>query len=172
MSRRDRQQDKRDTKRAESVSRLVSYQGPWSISLRYVDRDSAHGYPWPEDSSDIETSLLGRLAPLTQYDIENVPDFDGFEHRSQHVDGLEDHAQARIITLELQKRQLVDTDLYRFALGPSARLWGFLEEHVFYPMWWDPEHRVCSYDEDLAETNPADVALARRAADIVTRGMR
>ena len=82
MSRRDRQQDKRDTKRAQSVSRLVSYQGPWSISLR-------------------------------------------------HVDGLEDHAQARIMTLELQKRQLVDTDLYRFALGPSARLWGFLEEHVF-----------------------------------------
>ena len=38
-------------------------------------------------------------------------------------------------------------------------------------MWWDPEHRVGSYDEDLTETIPADLAVARRAADIVSRRM-
>ncbi len=167
MNRRNHQKDKREQRRSEAAARLVSYEGQWSISLRHVDRE-ADGYAWPEDGSAEEAALLGRLAPLTCHDIEHVPDFDGYKHRSQHVDGIEDSAQQRLIALELQSNQLIDTDLYRFAFGYRERLWGFFQRNVFHPLWWDPEHRVCSYDEDLAEPIAADPAAAQRAADIVT----
>ena len=72
-----------------------------------------------------------------------------------------------IITLVINKYGSL-TAAQLFAFGYSERLWGFLLQRVFYPLWWDPEHRVCGYDEDLAETITADPAAARRAADIVT----
>ena len=32
---------------------------------------------------------------------------------------------------------------FRFRLGNLPRLWGVLEEPVFYPVWWDRDHQVC-----------------------------
>ncbi len=115
MSRREQQRDRRAKKRAKSASALVSYEGPWSISLRHADRQARH-YPWPQFDSELDARLLGRLAPLTRFDIEAVPAIEeGYAHRSQHIDGIEQHAQERLIELELQADQRIDTEL------PAAR---------------------------------------------------
>ena len=37
-------------------------------------------------------------------------------------------------------------DLFRFRLGNKPRLWGVIHEGVFYPVWWDPEHKVYPTD--------------------------
>lgn len=36
--------------------------------------------------------------------------------------------------------------MFRFRLGNMERLWGVISDEdprVFYPIWWDPLHKVC-----------------------------
>jgi len=42
----------------------------------------------------------------------------------------------------LSQRQLDGFDVFRFRLGNTERLWGFINEAVFYPAWRDPDHSV------------------------------
>jgi len=43
----------------------------------------------------------------------------------------------------LQHLSLDDFDeLFRFRLGNKRRLWGILDGDVFYPLWWDADHKV------------------------------
>jgi hypothetical protein len=49
---------------------------------------------------------------------------------------------------EAQKRlQVIELDdhdrLWELRLSGKQRIWGIRREHVFYPVWWDPEHTVC-----------------------------
>ena len=34
-------------------------------------------------------------------------------------------------------------ELWELRLSGKRRIWGWREQHVFYPIWWDPEHKVC-----------------------------
>lgn len=48
-------------------------------------------------------------------------------------------AQQRLRDIELD-----DYDrLWELRLSGKQRIWGFRREHVFYPVWWDPDHTVC-----------------------------
>lgn len=53
--------------------------------------------------------------------------------------GLE--ARARLEELGLDDFD----ELFRFRLGNMERLWGVFagNNHVFYPLWWDCDHKVC-----------------------------
>ena len=54
-------------------------------------------------------------------------------------------AQRRLLDLRLDEFD----ELFRFRLGNLERLWGVIHLDVFYPVWWDPEHKVCpSNDPD------------------------
>jgi hypothetical protein len=47
----------------------------------------------------------------------------------------------------LQDLRLDDLDeLFRFRLGNKPRLWGIIHEGVFFPVWWDPEHKIYPTD--------------------------
>ncbi len=152
-----------------AAAALAAHEGHWSVSLRHVDRRCTDGYAWPGEGSLDETEILGILMPLTAADIQNVPEIEGHGHRSQQIDRIEEHAQLRIASLELQKRQLLEADLYRFALGFRERIWGFILDHVFYPLWWDPEHRVCGFSEDYVEPTMTPPATVVHAAGVITR---
>jgi hypothetical protein len=59
-----------------------------------------------------------------------------------------------IICHEAQKRLeeigLDDLDeVFRFRLASKPRLYGFLVQHIFYVLWWDPEHNV--YPTDIQD---------------------
>ena len=44
----------------------------------------------------------------------------------------------------LEELKLDDLDgLWELRLAGKQRIWGHREGHVFYLMWWDPEHTVC-----------------------------
>ena len=48
-------------------------------------------------------------------------------------------AQARLTELELDDHGA----LWELRLSGAPRIWGLRSGHVFYPVWWDPDHSVC-----------------------------
>ena len=48
-------------------------------------------------------------------------------------------AQKRAAEIELD----VFDGLWELRLGGKQRIWGLLDGHVFYIVWWDPDHQVC-----------------------------
>jgi hypothetical protein len=61
------------------------------------------------------------------------------KHKFIPIEHLCGDAQRRLVELQLD-----DFDqLFRFRLGNMERLWGVVEGGVFYPVWWDPQHKVC-----------------------------
>ena len=48
-------------------------------------------------------------------------------------------AVARLTELELDDHG----GLWELRLAGEPRVWGLRRGHIFYPVWWDPEHTVC-----------------------------
>jgi hypothetical protein len=48
-------------------------------------------------------------------------------------------AQKRMVDIGLEEYD----GLWHLRLQNKPRLWGLLDGHVFYVVWWDPEHEVC-----------------------------
>lgn len=47
----------------------------------------------------------------------------------------------------LEELGLDDFDeLFRFRVSGPHRLWGIVHEGIFYPIWWDPDHKVYPLD--------------------------
>jgi hypothetical protein len=63
----------------------------------------------------------------------------GSEHgKSYEVAGMPAHSQKRLQDLERDD----ETEIVRLRCGGAPRLYGFLREHVFHVLWWDPRHEV------------------------------
>ena len=75
---------------------------------------------------DWETQTLGEL-------------FNHARHKPIPLESLCPGARAR-----LEEINLDDLDvLWELGLGNKPRIWGHRDRHIFYPLWWDPEHTVC-----------------------------
>jgi hypothetical protein len=60
-------------------------------------------------------------------------------HKFIAIENLSPEAQK-----ELERLQLDDLDgLWELHVSGKERIWGARLEHVFYPLWWDPDHEVC-----------------------------
>lgn len=66
------------------------------------------------------------------------------KHHSQEVSTLCKAARDRLA--DLRHDEIFGDDLFRFRLGGTARLWGFVVDDVFYLLWWDRHHRVYPTD--------------------------
>jgi len=55
------------------------------------------------------------------------------------ADHMCSEAKARLTELELDDHGA----LWELKLQGKPRVWGLRSGHVFYPIWWDPEHTVC-----------------------------
>ncbi len=79
--------------------------------------------------SDIEFEMAGRDRRFKTYEIPQICV----------------EAQNR-----LQELGIDDLDyISRFRLGSKPRLYGFICQHVFFILWWDPEHRI--YPSDIQD---------------------
>lgn len=58
----------------------------------------------------------------------------------QEIPSLDSYARSRLASCNLV--EIVGEDLFRFRLDGPGRLWGHVEEGVFYPIWWDEHHEV------------------------------
>jgi hypothetical protein len=55
------------------------------------------------------------------------------------ADNMVLEASSRLTELELDDHG----GLWELRLSGKPRIWGLRSGHIFYPVWWDPEHSVC-----------------------------
>ncbi len=118
---------------------------PVVFSFRYADTEYAGAWSWFTDKeAGTLLHFLREVGQLTWRDVARWRENGRLIHHEQAVDTVCAAAQARLA--ELGHDQRVDS-LYRFGMGYTERLWGFVAEDVFYVLWWDANHKVCPFDE-------------------------
>ena len=121
----------------------------WRFSL--LDQEYSDGWWWPDDPAELLgiMTFLGEMERLTWKEIRALMTGGnrrrGALHKDIPVSSLCTVAQQRLIVLSMDDFDQV----FRFRRGNLPRLWGVIMDAVFYPIWWDPEHKICpSGDRD------------------------
>jgi len=78
---------------------------------------------------------LGSFESMTVREVFYTGDDPGKEY---DVATLPAPARARLAAVGRED----ETKLARLRLGGAPRLYGFMREHVFHILWWDPTHQV------------------------------
>jgi hypothetical protein len=118
----------------------------WKLSL--LDLEHAGSWSWGVTDVTLQgiIEFLTQMERLTWTEIQaQMTNNKKGGHRKHHaipLDRLCPEAQRRLQDLRLDDLD----DLFRFRLGNKPRLWGVIHEGVFYPVWWDPEHKVYPTD--------------------------
>jgi hypothetical protein len=102
--------------------------------LDYLDMDGRWG--WGRCAQKHLGTILAFLRNLER--LVHTEAF-GRKHKFVKIDALCPDAQKRLAEIELD-----DLDgLWELRVSGERRIWGHRVGHVFYPVWWDPEHAVC-----------------------------
>lgn len=115
----------------------------WRVS--FLDLDHMGGWSWRIDEEGLRKILkfLSDMERLTwtevRAQIAASKKRSGAKHKFIPSVNLCALARRRLTELELDDFEQV----FRFRLGNMERLWGMFHEGVFYPIWWDPAHKVC-----------------------------
>jgi hypothetical protein len=112
----------------------------WRLSL--LDPDHAGRWAWSTADEPMLRQIvdfLSQMERLTWAEIRAQVHSGG--HRKHHaipVGQLCPEARQRLRHLRLDDLD----ELFEFRLGSKRRLWGFIANGVFYPVWWDEHHQV------------------------------
>lgn len=115
----------------------------WRLSL--LDLEHAGSWSWDVNAAALReiTTFLSQMEKLTWTEIRaQMFNSKKGSHRKHHP------MPPELLCVEAQRRlralRLDDLDeMFRFRLGNKPRLWGVVDtDGVFYPVWWDPEHKV------------------------------
>ena len=89
--------------------------------------------------------VLGPLLPMTWGGVKGLRRGNGRPlHSDCNYDDSTPALQQLVEGLQYDDglQDLVKYRLFKFRVTERARLWGFLDDGVFFPLWWDPEHRL------------------------------
>jgi hypothetical protein len=118
--------------------------------LAFLDLEHAGNWSWQLGAEDLHeiVRFLREMERLTWTEIyAQLTSSKRGSHRKHHAmpaAQLCGEAQRR-----LEELRLDDFDeLFRFRLGNMRRLWGIVDDEVFYPVWWNAEHRVYPQDHE------------------------
>ncbi|MGI5179515.1 hypothetical protein ACQEVZ_24610 [Dactylosporangium sp. CA-152071] len=118
---------------------------PVAVSFRYADTEYSGAWMWFTDKeAGILLHFLRDIGQRSWRDVTHWREGNRLIHHEQSIDTICPEAQQRIA--ELGHDQRVDS-LFRFGMGYTERLWGFVTANVFYVLWWDANHKVCPFDE-------------------------
>ena len=99
-----------------------------------------HDGTWAFDclTGDALIDVLKKLGDFESMTVREL--FHRGEEPGKHykVSGLPAAARVRLTELERDD----ETEISRLRLTGTQRLYGFLREHVFHVLWWDPDHTV------------------------------
>ncbi|MGO2111641.1 MAG: hypothetical protein ACTH31_08515 [Pseudoclavibacter sp.] len=91
-------------------------------------------------------NLLEKMAAFESMRIGEIFANDSELGKKYAVDVIPKNAKRRLEELERDD----ETEIARLRCGAKPRLYGFLREHVFHVLWWDPDHLV--YPSKLRNT--------------------
>jgi hypothetical protein len=87
-----------------------------------------------------DTTLSKVLQKLSDFETMTWKEILGKRHHHLSWDSLSPEAQKRIRELDI----LDYADyIYSLAIEGKPRVIGLLRDHIFYILWWDPDHEVC-----------------------------
>lgn len=118
----------------------------WRLTL--LDQDHIEDWSWRVTGETIRkiVAFLTEMERLTWHEVRDQQTGGnrrrGAKHKFIPVDSLCDLARRRLEELGIVEFEQV----FRFRMGNMERLWGVISDEdprVFYPIWWDPDHRVC-----------------------------
>jgi hypothetical protein len=114
----------------------------WRLTLLDLEHDGE--WSWDVNGSAVRkiVVLLREMERLTWkqvWALQTGGKRRGALHKFIPVESLCPAAQKRFLELRLEEFD----QMFRFRLGNMERLWGVVYEGVFYPVWWDPDHKVC-----------------------------
>jgi len=114
----------------------------WRLSL--LDLDHHDGWSWGIQEAPLRkiVAFLTEMERLTWAQVRaqlTGGSRRGPKHKAIPVDHLCPVAQRRLRELQLDDFE----EMFRFRLGNMERLWGMILDGVFYPVWWDQDHKVC-----------------------------
>lgn len=92
---------------------------------------------------EIILPALTEFAGLTWAEVDRIASGSGHKmHHSHEIGDLIKEAQQRWIELDLEQYDTV----FRFRLGGTRRLWGFVVHSRFQLIWWDRHHSIYPVD--------------------------
>ena len=119
----------------------------WRLQL--LDQEYDGDWSWQKIDGPTTlkiVNLLTAMERLTWLQVRSLMtggrDRRGALHKSIPVGHLCTPAQQRLSELGLDDLD----EMFRFRLGNMERLWGVIVNEgplVFYPVWWDPDHKIC-----------------------------
>jgi hypothetical protein len=118
-----------------------------AFSFEFADKNHAGSWSWP--SQDDAHKVLAALADFGQKTwSEILAEQTGGrrrhkKHHPQDFASVCKEAQDRLATL---KHDEVFSELFRFRLSGTERLWGYVQGGIFHVLWWDADHRVYPTD--------------------------
>lgn len=106
----------------------------WSV--KRIDWEGAWS-PHERNETPVEVvKQLGHLESMTWADL--LTRSNG-KHHAIETWKIVKEAQDRLVALKLDDLD----EIVSLRLSGKHRVFGFLHEHVYYVLWWDPEHEVC-----------------------------
>jgi len=123
----------------------------WSINYKFLDYDGQ--FAWP-DNAKMQMHLLLFLSKLnSEMDLhelfqEVVEPRNGNIHHLVSKSDLNPEANERLAQLSRSKdfASVYADSLLSIRVCKNQqsklRLWGILANEIFYPIWWDPHHKV------------------------------
>lgn len=105
---------------------------------RFTEVDT--GGAWPPAAIG-QSALADLLSKMGSFESMTVGEIfkPGSEHGKRYaVENLPEPTLRRLRDLERDD----ETEIARLRCGGAPRLYGFLREHVFHVVWWDPTHAV------------------------------
>lgn len=98
-----------------------------------------HGGPWSfAGLSEADTKLIAsfckQIETLRPGELKNLPGSKEIPWESMIPEAQKRARQIKLAHFD---------GLLELRLGGKQRLFGLLDGHCFYPVWWDPEHQIC-----------------------------
>lgn len=107
-------------------------------SFRIFDRHIQFPNTDKMDNNDCVKTVMDTLRSYESMTWNEVLQDGQYNHFVDKKD-LEQFAQDRLTDLQMD-----DFDsIFRFRINGAQRLWGIKEIDIFYPIWWDPHHKIC-----------------------------
>ncbi|THF48907.1 hypothetical protein [Allorhizobium terrae] len=134
----------------KKVPRATGSRFPHKVTWCITKSDVADSWYWGEARQWSSAEWAGEIHPFfTEFEKLTWGEVDTFSsesgHKMHHTHEIKDlvgEAQARWKEINLEEFDV----LFRFRLGGTKRVWGYIVQSHFYFVWWDRVHRIYPVD--------------------------